>query len=198
MLKLIDFAERLLIVLLAVPFVVAFAVVLPTHPQFVLVAASELLAIGLMLVRKPGEIVATPYAFAIAIIGSAAPLFIRPTGGVALAPAWLTATGAFLGLALSISAKLFLNRSFGIIAANRGVKQNGPYRIVRHPMYLGYIITQAFFLLASFTTRNLLLYLLAWSVQVLRIREEEKMLCRDPKYRAFTARVRYRLAPGLF
>lgn len=198
MLKLIDFAERLLIVLLAIPFLIAFGVALPSHPQYVLLALSECLAIGLMLIRKPGEIAATPYAFAIAIAGTAAPLFIRPAGGIALAPSWLTAAGAFAGLALSVAAKLFLNRSFGIVAANRGVKRNGPYRVVRHPMYLGYIITQASFLLASFTVRNLLLYVIAWGVQLLRIVEEEKMLSRDPEYRTMSANVRFRLVPGLF
>ena len=38
-----------------------------------------------------------------------------------------------IGLYVQISAKVILGRSFGLIAANRGIKVEGPYRIVRHP-----------------------------------------------------------------
>jgi len=194
----LDCAERLLLILLAGPFLYAFAIALPMHPQFILLAASEAMGVGLILIRKPGEIAATPYAFAIAILGTALPLYVLPIGATALLPSWVTAIAAFAGLLVSVSAKLFLNRSFGIVAANRGIKRNGPYRLVRHPMYLGYIVTQASFLCAAFSLRNLLIYLFAWTFQVLRIIEEEKMLSRDPEYRMLSARVRFRLVPGVY
>ena len=101
------------------------------------------------------------------------------------------------GLAINVAAKLFLNRSFGVVAANRGVKRGGPYRLVRHPMYLGYIVTQFGFLLSGFSIANLALYLAAWTLQVLRIIEEERFLTRDPAYRNYRGKVRYRLIPGL-
>ena len=41
-----------------------------------------------------------------------------------------------IGLYVQISGKLILGRSFGLIAANRGIKVAGPYRIVRHPSML--------------------------------------------------------------
>ena len=69
------------------------------------------------------------------------------------------------GLCVNISAKLFLNRSFGIVAANRGIKRGGPYRLVRHPMYFGSILTQVGFVLASFKLTTLALYLVAWTFQ---------------------------------
>jgi protein-S-isoprenylcysteine O-methyltransferase Ste14 len=49
------------------------------------------------------------------------------------------------GLLSQISAKLVLWRSFGIVAAVREVKVAGPYRVVRHPMYLGYDSDRATF-----------------------------------------------------
>ena len=100
-----------------------------------------------------------------------------------------------IGLAINISAKLALNRSFGLVAANRGVKQGGPYKLVRHPMYLGYFVTQLGFLLSSFSWFNLAIYVVAWVFQVLRIIEEEKFLSEDPEYRAFMIRVPRRILP---
>ena len=198
MLKVIDLAERAFVVLIAIPFMIAFVQVLPLHPSFVLLAVSETLAVILILIRRPGDIAATPYAFGIALAGTALPLLIRPQGGVELIPSVVASTMMFVGLGLNISAKLFLNRSFGIVAANRGVKRGGPYRLVRHPMYLGYITTQIGFLLISFTFTSLALYILAWTFQILRIREEETFLMQDEQYRRYSETVSYRLVPGLF
>ena len=39
--------------------------------------------------------------------------------------------------------KLSLGRSFGLMPANRGVVSTGMYRLVRHPIYLGYLVTLA-------------------------------------------------------
>jgi len=138
-----------------------------------------------------------PYPFLIGFAGTALPLFIRPVEGAALILAALTVTLMVAGLAVNIAAKLFLNRSFGVVAANRGVKRGGPYRLVRHPMYLGYFATQFGFLLSSFSIQNLALYLIAWVFQLLRILEEERFLSLDPAYRAYQSTVRYRLFPGL-
>ena len=138
--------------------------------------------------------VVTPYAWAIAIVGTCAPLLIVP-GGTPLvggnAPAMLMA----VGLAFSISAKAFLRRSFGILPANRGVQRTGPYRLVRHPMYAGYVLTHAGFLISSFCLRNLLAYAFCWVAMVLRIRAEEAILARDPAYRDYQGEVRRRLIP---
>lgn len=196
--RLLDYAERLFAVLLAVPFLFAFAAIMPTHPSFLAVAMSEMLGVALILTRKRGEMALTPYAFLVAIIGTALPLLVRPYGGAELAPDPVTSTLMIGGLVVSISAKIFLNRSFGMVAANRGIKRGGPYRIVRHPMYLGYITTQIGFLLASFSMANLGLYCVAWAFQILRIREEERLLMADPNYVAFARAVPRRLIPGVY
>ncbi len=38
----------------------------------------------------------------------------------------------------SVFRKVLLGLSFGVVAANRGVKIGGPYSFIRHPMYAGY------------------------------------------------------------
>jgi len=63
---------------------------------------------------------------------------------------------------------------------------------------LGYALDQLGFLLASFSIANLSIYLAAWTFQLLRINEEEKMLRQDPAYRQFAGRVTARLLPGIY
>lgn len=193
----IDWGERLFVVLLAIPFLLAFASALPTHPNSILLAISELLTVAFILIRRPGEVSIAPYPVLIAMGGSAFPLLVRP-GGTSLLASEITSIIMLCGLVISIASKLYLNRSFGCFAANRGVKVGGPYRIVRHPMYLGYIITQVGFLLANFDVRNVAIYAAAWTFQILRVREEESVLCRDPAYRDFTQSVSSRLIPGVY
>ena len=97
-----------------------------------------------------------------------------------------------------MSAKLSLNRSFGIVAANRGVKTGGPYAYVRHPMYLGYFLSQAAILIMNFSAWNILVLSIWATSQVLRIHAEERVLLRDPSYSAHATRVPYRLVPWIY
>jgi protein-S-isoprenylcysteine O-methyltransferase Ste14 len=102
------------------------------------------------------------------------------------------------GLCLSIAGKASLRRSFGIVAANRGVQKGGPYALVRHPIYAGYLFAHAGYLAANFSGWNVAVYAATWGAQVLRIRAEEAMLCQDEAYRSYTQSSRYRLIPGLW
>ena len=193
----IDIGERLFVVLLAVPFVAAFLSAIRFHPMFILLALSEMPGVIFVLIRRPGEISVRASSVFVAFAGTALPLLIRPSGA-SLVPSVVSSAVMLFGLSLSLLSKLYLNRSFGLIAANRGVKVGGPYQIVRHPMYLGYIINQVGFLTASFSLANLSIYLLAWTLQIARVREEEGMLQRDPAYRQFAERVRSRLIPRVY
>lgn len=47
-----------------------------------------------------------------------------------------------IGYALSSVALLELGKSFGIAPANRGRVSSGVYRIMRHPMYVGYVVAE--------------------------------------------------------
>lgn len=103
-----------------------------------------------------------------------------------------------MGTLIHLHAKLILRRSFGLVAANRGLKCTGPYRVVRHPMYAGYLL-QHIAILAMFPSFwNLAVYALAWGFQVPRLLAEERLLSQDPAYRDYQAAVRSRLIPGVF
>ena len=97
-----------------------------------------------------------------------------------------------------IGAKLSLQRSFGLVAANRGVKVSGMYVFVRHPMYAGYMMTHIGFFLFAPTLQNFAVYAATWTLLIMRVFAEERILSQDVTYREFQSRVPYRLLPGVF
>jgi protein-S-isoprenylcysteine O-methyltransferase Ste14 len=192
-----DMAERAFVLLLMALFLIRLAPMIGSGACNILIAVSEGLSAALILTRRPGAMLATPYAWGIAIVGTCAPLLVAP-GGARLIDGTAPLVMMAAGLAFSISAKAFLRRSFGILPANRGVRSSGPYRLVRHPMYAGYVLTHTGFLLSSFSLQNLVAYAFCWAAMVLRIRAEEAILARDPAYRDYQGAVRRRLIPFLW
>lgn len=89
-----------------------------------------------------------------------------------------------------------------IIEVEKGqtVVTTGPYRIVRHPMYLGTILMYGFTSLALGSYWALIPAVgLMVPVLVARIKNEEEVLARELKgYREYMARTRYRLIPGIW
>jgi protein-S-isoprenylcysteine O-methyltransferase Ste14 len=164
-----------------------------------MVLFSEGLVLALLMIRRKSDSMSSrPPEWMFAFFATAAPLLVRPGGGHPLIP---DQVGAFLllgGMFIQLSAKLVLRRSFGIIPANRGVKVEGPYRFVRHPMYLGYLCVHIGFLLMSPNAWNFCLYFLSEVGQVIRLLAEERLLLQDPTYQDYTKKVRWRLAPGIF
>lgn len=99
---------------------------------------------------------------------------------------------------LSLASLLTLGRSFGIRPALRGLALNGPYRVVRHPMYLSYVLADIGYNLDEWNAGTLLLVLAGWLAMVYRIRAEEQVLSRDERWVGYRNEVRYRLVPGLW
>lgn len=196
---LIDWSERLFIFWLASLFLASMLHNFNAHPYALLLAISECLPVLLIMIRRSGSVTREVYPFLLAFIGSAAPLLIRPMQNHAdFVPITIIAGIMTAGVFINVSAKVALWRSFGLAPANRGVRVGGPYRFIRHPMYLGYFVTQAGFLIANPSIANLAIYPLAWTAQLLRIREEEKFLLKDEAYRDLAQRVRFRLIPGVY
>jgi protein-S-isoprenylcysteine O-methyltransferase Ste14 len=132
------------------------------------------------------------------LTGSILPLLALPVAAGALLPAGVCGAIMLIGFCVQISAKLILGRSFGVIAANRGIKVGGPYRIVRHPIYVGYTIIHVGFLLSFPSVWNAILYSAVLAFQIGRILREELLLSQDQSYRDYAACVRYRLIPMIF
>ena len=102
------------------------------------------------------------------------------------------------GVALSQAGRIYMGRSFGVLPANRGIVSTGPFAVVRHPIYLGWVLLSLGFLLAYPSARNFALLALSIPFVAWRIRLEEEVLAADLEYRAYCARVRFRLCPGLY
>jgi protein-S-isoprenylcysteine O-methyltransferase Ste14 len=115
-------------------------------------------------------------------------------------PAWpdaglvMVTFGAFL----SIETLLHLGRSFGVRPALRSLVTKGPYRLVRHPMYFSYLISDVGYNLQEWNLGLVLIMLVGWVSLVYRIFAEERVLARDIRWPAYVASVRYRLVPGLW
>lgn len=146
--------------------------------------------------RMPKEISIDPYDWVIAIAGTYMISFFRPdpSGADNLFAQGLQCLGALM----QVAGMLSLNKSIGIAPANRGVKTQGMYRFVRHPLYLSYVISFGGFLLNQPSWHNAMVYLLAVTLWVLRLLAEERFLNRDPEYRAYSSHVRWRLIPFVF
>ena len=125
-------------------------------------------------------------------------VFLDPGGTTKLIPE-LAGVGFYVvGTGWQLAAKLWLGRSFGLLPAKRGLVLAGPYRIVRHPMYLGYVIGQLGFLLVNFSAHNVAVLLSVYFALVFRVIREERVLASDTAYLDYQQRVRWRLVPYVF
>jgi protein-S-isoprenylcysteine O-methyltransferase Ste14 len=158
-----------------------------------------ILAAGLFLIRRPPVRVSSSIAdWVVAFAGTFGATLLRP-GGVDLPS--LDAIGlALQGLALVVGiwGYLTLRRSLGLVPAHRGLVTSGIYSIVRHPLYASYVLAEVGYLAQSPRLWNVGVVALVWTCQLLRIRNEERLLSEDPAYRVYRERTRWRLLPHVW
>ncbi len=194
----LDGIERVVVVALYLFLIYRFASAVGAHPMNAFYLVTEGIVMLMVLCRRStDQISISPRDWFVAFAGTFLSMMLIPGEAVAglggLAGAFL-----LIGFAISLAAKLQLRRSFGLVAANRGLKTTGVYALVRHPMYLGYFFVQSGVLLLNFSIWNVAI-LSGWALfQVMRIQAEERMLLRDPVYQAHAERVRYRLLPLVY
>ncbi len=103
-----------------------------------------------------------------------------------------------LAVVFSQLARLYLGRRFGLLPANRGIVRRGPFRLVRHPIYLGWLVLSIGFVMVYPTIRNAAVLALTAPFMIWRIVLEEQLLNQDGSYREYRGTVRYRLIPGIY
>jgi protein-S-isoprenylcysteine O-methyltransferase Ste14 len=140
---------------------------------------------------SPVTVVATLYAMFFFVL-------LRADGTQRLVPEAVGVALQFIGVSWQFASKFALGRSFGLLPAQRGIVVGGPYRVVRHPIYLGYLVGHVGFLLANFSVVNLAVLAFLYVAQVLRIIREERLLSASAEYLSYQERVRWRLVPGVF
>ncbi|MEQ1499487.1 MAG: methyltransferase [Novosphingobium sp.] len=171
------------------------------NPFAPLMLLTETTVLLFVLLRRPTEAISMRFGdWLLAITATAAPMLIMPVP----VPDAMVALGSIaLGLvaagnAVQLAGKMFLRRSFGVAPANRGIKTTGMYRLVRHPIYAGYLMVHIGLLMMMPSLMNIALYAIGWWAQILRLQAEETLLSQDPQYRAFMQKTRWRLVPGVF
>jgi protein-S-isoprenylcysteine O-methyltransferase Ste14 len=155
-------------------------------------------------VREPqrwSEIVVPLIATFILYAFSGAAPYVPASLATSLLPAaWqrdaaLVALGITLaGYAVAIWSVLYLGRSLAVVVSVRELVRGGPYRFVRHPMYLGYILLVVGMFIASPSPYSLLLVASYLAITVWRARLEERALCAHSEdYRRYAARTAFLL-----
>lgn len=92
----------------------------------------------------------------------------------------------------------FLGRSFSLMAEARKLQTTGPYRIVRHPLYLFEEMSVVAVYLQNPTIVNTIILAVQMACQLQRMRYEERILEEAfPEYREFRMK-RARIIPGIY
>jgi protein-S-isoprenylcysteine O-methyltransferase Ste14 len=171
-----------------------------THrPIGVLFFAEQMVVVVAYLVRRPASAVTRRFAdWLLAFGGTFVPVLLRPDGAHTQWGLQWGLVMQFCGVVLCLWSFFFLGRSFGFAAADRGLVQRGPYRIVRHPIYASYVLLQTGYLVQSLSVRNFVVVVLALGCNLGRIRAEERVLKSNPSHAAYCKRVRWRLLPGVW
>ena len=98
----------------------------------------------------------------------------------------------------SFASLLALGTLFGFRPALRGLATRGPYALVRHPMYLSYLISDIGYNLQESNFGTVALVVVGWASLIYRIRAEERILSQGREWRAYVRSVPYRLLPGVW
>jgi protein-S-isoprenylcysteine O-methyltransferase Ste14 len=151
------------------------------------------------LIRRPARAVSRRRQdWLLAFGGTFGGLLFRPVG---VHTYWGDIAGLALqvsGLTVCVASFVALGRSFGFVAANRGLVRHGTYGIVRHPIYASYVLLQFGYVLQSISLRNVLVMLFASGCNAGRALVEDRALASSEDYESYHRRVQWRLFPGVW
>ena len=168
----------------------------PRLSVLLIVVTETVVAIFLFIRRNPDETKHSWQTWTTSAGGMLWPILLRPTTGTEdlLSGDILQ----IIGFILQIAALLALNRSIGILPAYRGIKSDGLYKWVRHPLYTAYIITYIGYLINNQSLINLSLAVVGTAFLVMRVHYEEQLLFKYSEYKRYADKIRWRLIPTLW
>ncbi len=159
---------------------------------------SQLFLIGLLfIIRRPAKVVSINLIDIVIPLGMTfIPLLIHPLLVESLfLPGLLLQVSGFVISLMALSA---LGDSMAILVAKREIRTTGPYSIVRHPVYLGYFISNIGYICNNLTAYNIGVISLLILFMIIRISREERFLKDDPIYAAYMQKVTQKLLPGIW
>jgi len=125
-------------------------------------------------------------------------LVLLPPARMSSPVSLLSLTLTLGGTAASIYVAAVLGRCFSIFPQARGLVTHGPYRFIRHPLYLAEFFTVIGIALQFALPWSFFVALAAMAAQFPRMYYEEQILSTSyPPYRAFMMRTA-RLIPGIY
>ena len=163
--------------------------------------ASFYMLLALLIVTRPP---ATAQADGLlpriaAFVGTYLPWTITFFGKSEQALPNLASTACVLvGMIMMLVTVRHLGRSFSLVPQARSVVQTGPYRFIKHPLYLAEEIAILGVVLQYLTPATVIIFVLHLGVQVCRILYEEDLLRRNcAEYSSYEAS-RWRLIPYIW
>ncbi len=196
-----DMVERCAVLLLYAFFLkrMLFSYLETGNVGSLLMLVTESILVGFILCRRRANNLSLRWMdWFLAFGATALPLLVIPFANGPYSWSSIAVSLTFVGLGIQVLSKLTLGRRFGVVAANRGLCMNGPYKIVRHPIYMGYLFSHIGFLLLNPSLWNLGLYAVVYCLKIPRILAEERVLGEDTDYQKYKRIVRFRLIPGVF
>jgi protein-S-isoprenylcysteine O-methyltransferase Ste14 len=135
----------------------------------------------------------------IAIIAFCSGIFLMgttPTGGNT--SVLISNIVVFVANFIGLFTLLNLGKSFGIFIAYRKIKCDGLYSIVRHPMYFKDILLRIGYVISHISLYSITIVILSIGCYIYRAILEERFLSKQPEYREYMQRVKYRFIPYIF
>lgn len=168
--------------------------IMTSRVSSLLIVVFEAIIIFCLLFRSlPKEVSISLYDWSVALLGTLMTMLLRPAAEVH--DLLFLQALQLAGIMISCIGLLSLNKSYGTVPANRGIKTTGLYAHVRHPVYAGYFLSVTAFVLQNATISNICILALFILFSVLRMIAEEDFLKKDSAYAEYMKKIKWRVFP---